>query len=66
MVNAVTIQYFNPGQPIVLECDASGNGVWGTLLQNGQPVIFMSQALTRTQKLYSNIERELLAMVMVI
>ena len=33
-----------------LKCDASGNGVGGTLLQNGQPVIFISQALTDTQK----------------
>ena len=66
VANAVTLQYFNPGQPIVLECDASGNGVGGTLLQNGQPVIFISQALTDTQKCCSNIERELLAMVMVI
>ena len=39
VANAVTLQYFDPGQPIVLECDASGNGVGGTLLQNGQPVI---------------------------
>ena len=66
VANAVSLQYFDLGQPIVLECDASGNGVRGTLLQNGQPVIFISQALTDTQKHYSNIERELLAMVMVI
>ena len=32
VVNAVTLQYFDPGQPIVLECDTSGNGVGGTLL----------------------------------
>ena len=50
VANAVTLQYFDPGQPIVLECDASGNGVGGTLLQNGQPVIFISQALTDTPK----------------
>ena len=66
VTNAVTLQYFDPGQPIVLECDASGNGVGGTLLQNGQPIIFISQALTDTQKRYSNIERELLAMVVII
>ena len=66
VTNAVTLQYFDPGQPIVLECDASGNGVRGTLLQNGQPIIFILQALTDTQKRYSNIERELLAIVVVI
>ena len=66
VMNAVTLQYFDPWQPIVLECDASGKGVGGTLLQNGQPIIFISQALTDTQKRYSNIERELLAMVVVI
>ena len=50
VANAVTLHYFDPVQPIILECDASGNGVGGTLLQNGQPVIFVSQALTDTQK----------------
>ena len=57
VANAVTLQYFNPMKPIVLECDASGNGVGGTLLQDGQPIVFVSQALTETQKRYSNIER---------
>ena len=66
VANAMTLQYFDPGQPIVLECDTSGNGVRGTLLQNGQPIIFILQAVTDTQKRYSNIERELLAMVIVI
>ena len=66
VANAVTLHYFDPELPIVLECDALGNGVRGTLLQNGQPVIFISQALTETQKHYSNIERELLAMVVAI
>ena len=66
IANVVTLHYFDPVQPIVLECDASGNGVGGTLLQNGQPVIFISQVLTDTQKRYSNIKRELLAIVVVI
>ena len=38
----------------------------GVLLQNGAPVTFISQALMDTQKQYSNIERELLAVVIVI
>ena len=60
------LRYFNPQAPIVIECDASGVGVGGVLLQHGQPFTFTSQALTDTQKHYSNIERELLAVVIVI
>ena len=62
----MTLQHFDPAKPIVLECDASGNGVGGSLLQDGQPIVFVSQVLTDTQKRYSNIERELLAVVVVI
>ena len=47
VANAVTLHYFDPEKHIVLECDASGNGVGGTLLQDGQPVIFISQAARR-------------------
>ena len=66
VANAVTLKYFKPQTPIVIECDASGVGVGGVLLQNGHPVTFISQALTDTQKRYSNIEHELLALVIVV
>ena len=66
VANAVTLKYFDPQAPIVIECDASGVGVGGVLLQNGQPVMLISQALTDTRKHYSNIESELLALVIVI
>ena len=65
-MNAVTLKYFNPQAPITIECDASGVDVGGILLQDRQPMTFISQALTDTQKCYSNIERELLAVVIVI
>ena len=58
--------YFEPQAPIVIKCDASGVSVGGVLLQHGHPVTFINQALTETQKHYSNIERELLAVVIVI
>ena len=65
MANAVTLKYFNPQAPIVIECHASGVGVGGVLLQDGHPFTFISQALTDTQKRYSTIESELLALVIV-
>ena len=66
IANAVTLKYFNPQGSIIIECDTSGVGVGGALLQNGHPVTFISQALTDTQKRYSNIECELLALVIVV
>ena len=67
IANAAILKYFEPQTPIVTECDASGvGGVGGVLLQNGHPVTFISQAITDTQKRYSNIEHELLALVIVV
>ena len=66
VANAVTLKCFDPDKDIVIECDASGVGIGGTLLQDGHPVTFISQALTSTQQCYSNIECELLALVVVI
>ena len=66
VVNAVTLKYFKPQTPIVIECDALGVGVGGVLLQNGHPVTFISQVIKDTQKRYSNIECELLALVIVV
>ena len=63
--NAVTLNYFDPLKSIVLECDASGMGIGGTLLQDRHPVTFVSQALSDTQKRYLNIERELLSIVVI-
>ena len=66
VANAVTLKYFNPAKSIILECNASGTGVGVMLIQDGHPVTFVSQALTETQKHYSNIKMELLAVVIIV
>ena len=46
-----------------IQCDASKKGLGTFLLQESKPVMYMSRALTETEQRYSNIERELLAIV---
>ena len=46
VVNAVMLRYFDPEKDITIECDASGSGIGRVLLQDEQPILFISQALT--------------------
>ena len=62
----MTLRCIDPEKAITFECDVSGAGIGGALLKDGQPILFISQALTDTQKHYSNIERELLAVVVIV
>ena len=43
VANVVTLKYFDPQAPIIIECDASGVAV---IKHHGQPFTFISQALT--------------------
>lgn len=58
--NAPTLKYFDANQSIVLQTDASKDGLGACLLQNDQPVAFLSRSLTDSEKKYSMIEKELL------
>ena len=57
------LAYFDPRAEHSIQCDASKQGLGVVLLQNGCPVIYASRTLTETEQRYSNIERELLAVV---
>ena len=59
----VTLSYFDPQKPIVLQVDASMKGLGAALFQEGKPIAFASKALTPTESQYANIEREMLAVV---
>ena len=50
-------------KPLYLEVDASTKGLGACLVQEGRPVAYASKTLTKTQANYSNIEREMLALV---
>ncbi len=57
------LAYYDATKPITVQTDASKRGIGATLLQEGRPVAFASKSLTTTESNYSNIEREMLAVV---
>ena len=57
------LAYFDKTKKHTIQCDAFKKGLGAVLLQESKPVMYMSRALTETEQRYSNIERELLAIV---
>lgn len=57
------LRIYDPKLPIVIQTDASKDGIGCVLLQNGQPVAFASRSLTESEKRWAQIEKELLAVV---
>ena len=55
--------YFDKTKKHTIQCDASKKGLSAVLLQESKPVMYVSRALTETEQRYSNIERDLLAIV---
>jgi hypothetical protein len=54
----------NFSQPFIVETDACDDGIGAVLLQNGQPIAFLSKALGQTHKARSIYEKEFLALIM--
>ena len=52
----VTLPYFNPDIPTILQTDASKKGLGAVLLQDSTPVMFTSRALTGSERNYQNLE----------
>ena len=59
----LVLAYFDKTKKHTIQCDASKKGLGAVLLQESKPVMYMSRALIETEQRYSNIERELLAIV---
>ena len=57
------LRYFDTNKSVTIQCDASKDGLGGTLLQEDQPVVYVSRALTTTETKYAQIEKKLLAIV---
>ena len=63
VTKAPVLRYFDVSKNITIQCDASQYGIGVTLLQEGQPVHYPNRALTTTEQNYTQIEKELLAVV---
>ena len=65
IVRAPILTYYNPKKETILQTDASIKGLGACLLQDQNPVYFVSKALTETQQGYVAIEIESLAVAWV-
>jgi len=57
------LKFFDPTKAVKISVDASSKGMGAVLLQDEHPIAYMSKSLTRTQKNYAQIEKEMLAIV---
>ena len=51
------LKYYNPEDELTIQCGASEKGFGSAVLQKGQPVAFVSRALTDTESRYAQIKR---------
>lgn len=63
MTTPPVISYYNPKAELEIQCDASQTGLGAALLQRGRPIAYTSRVLTETERWYTQIEKEMLAIV---
>ena len=55
------LKYYDPKLPVELQVDACKSGLGAVLVQDGSPIAYASRSLTETERKYTQIEKELLA-----
>jgi len=63
IAKAPVLKFYNVTEEATIQCDASEKGLGATLLQKGQPVAFASRSLMQSEKNYTQVEKECLAIV---
>lgn len=54
---------YDPNLPIIVQTDASKDGLGCVIVQNGHPVAYASRTLSKSEQKWAQIEKELLAIV---
>lgn len=60
---APVLRFYDVRKPVTLTVDSSGYAIGACILQDDKPVAYAATSLTKTQKNYAQIEKELLAIV---
>ena len=63
VTSAPILPHFNSNESVEGQGDTSANGIGFVLMQNGQPISYSSRSLTKSERNYSHIEKQLLAQV---
>ncbi|KAL1446513.1 hypothetical protein WDU94_015619 [Cyamophila willieti] len=63
ITNAPVLKVFDKNLDLVIQCDSSQHGLGACLSQNGQPIAFASRSLSSCERFYSQMEKEMLAIV---
>lgn len=63
IVSAPVLAYYKPTEVLEIQCDSSQSGLGAALMQNGHPIAYASRALAETESRYTQIEKEMLAIV---
>jgi hypothetical protein len=66
LTHAPLLQLLDFGKTFELECDASGIGIGGVLLQEGKPIAYFSEKLSGPSLNYSTYDKKLYALVHVL
>ena len=63
MPNAPILAFYDPHKELTLQCAALQHRLGATVSQTGKPISFASRALAQSERQYTQIEKELLAIV---